>query len=251
MDTGTLGRGAMIAGVSGVLLFIFMFFGWFGAPDAVDEAVEQAQQAAEALGVETPNLEEADTSANAWESFDFIDLILLLAVLVSVGLAAMTLAGSSASLPVAGSALTCGIGALAFLLVLLPGHRSARGRRARDRALARPARDGGHRRGRLSRHAGGGNLLRRTGGPAQEASPGGGSSPGRPARAGRPVTLDPARSHRVLTPARPGRVAFSAAPSRSPSVIDQRKEGTCPQEACRRARSWPSSPPSRWSRRCS
>ena len=55
---------------------------------------------------------------NAWESFDFTDLILLLAVLVSVGLAAMTLAGASASLPVAGSALTCGVGALAFLFVL-------------------------------------------------------------------------------------------------------------------------------------
>jgi hypothetical protein len=118
MDTGNLGRGALIAGVSGVLLFIFMFFGWYGAPDVVDEAVEQAQQAAEALGVDAPAVEEADTTVNAWESFDFTDLILLLAVLVSVGLAAVTLAGASASLPVAGSALTCGIGALAFLFVL-------------------------------------------------------------------------------------------------------------------------------------
>ena len=108
----------MIAGISGVLLFIFMFFGWYGAPDVVDEAVQQAQQAAEALGVDAPAVEEADTSINAWESFDFTDLILLLAVLVAVGLAAMTLAGSSASLPVAGSALTCGVGALAFLFVL-------------------------------------------------------------------------------------------------------------------------------------
>lgn len=108
----------MIAGISGVLLFIFMFFGWYGAPDVVDEAVEQAQQAAEALGVDAPAVEEADTSINAWESFDFTDLICLLAVLVSVGLAAMTLAGASASLPVAGSALTCGVGALAFLSVL-------------------------------------------------------------------------------------------------------------------------------------
>jgi hypothetical protein len=108
----------MIAGISGVLLFIFMFFGWYGAPDVVDEAVEQAQQAAEALGVDAPAVEEADTTINAWESFDFTDLILLIAVLVSVGLAAMTLMGNSASLPVAGSALTCGIGALAFVFVL-------------------------------------------------------------------------------------------------------------------------------------
>jgi hypothetical protein len=118
MDTSNLGRGAMIAGISGVLLFIFMFFGWYGAPDVVDEAVEQAQQAAEALGVDAPAVEEADTTINAWESFDFTDLILLIAVLVSVGLAAMTLMGNSASLPVAGSALTCGIGALAFVFVL-------------------------------------------------------------------------------------------------------------------------------------
>ncbi len=118
MDSGNLGRGAMIAGISGVLLFIFMFFGWYGAPDVLDEAVEQAQQAAEALGVDAPAVEEADTTVNAWESFDFTDLILLLAVLVSVGLAAMTLMGTSASLPVAGSALTCGVGALAFLFVL-------------------------------------------------------------------------------------------------------------------------------------
>ena len=118
MDTSNLGRGAMIAGISGVLLFIFMFLGWYGAPDVVDEAVEQAQQAAEALGVDAPGVEEADTTVNAWESFDFTDLILFLAVIVSVGLAAMTLFGASASLPVAGSALTCGIGALALLLVL-------------------------------------------------------------------------------------------------------------------------------------
>ena len=100
-----------------MLLFIFMFFGWYGAPDAVDEAVQQAQQAAETLGVDAP-IEEADTSINAWESFDFTDLLLFLAAVIAVGLAAMTLAGASASLPVAGSALTCGVGVLAFLFVL-------------------------------------------------------------------------------------------------------------------------------------
>ena len=104
----------MIAGISGVLLFIFMFFGWYGAPDFVDEAVEQQLGQ---IGIDTGTAE-ADTSYNAWESFDFTDLILLLAAVVSVGLAAMTLAGASASLPVAGSALTCGVGALAFLFVL-------------------------------------------------------------------------------------------------------------------------------------
>lgn len=118
MDTGNLGRGAMIAGISGVLLFIFMFFSWFGAPDEVNDVIQQSQQLGEQLGIDTGAVSSVDTSFNAWQSFDFIDLVLLLAVIVSVGLAVMTLAGASASLPVAGSALTCGIGAFAFLLVL-------------------------------------------------------------------------------------------------------------------------------------
>jgi hypothetical protein len=119
MDTNNLGRGAMIAGVSGVLLFIFMFFSWFGAPSEVKDAIQQSQQLGDQLGVNTAGLTDGvDTTANAWQSFDFIDLVLFLAVIVSVGLAVMTLAGASASLPVAGSALTCGIGGLALLLVL-------------------------------------------------------------------------------------------------------------------------------------
>lgn len=116
MDTGNLGRGALIAGVSGLLLFLFMFLGWYGLGGPADELIEQAQQAAEQLGVEGP--EEADTTANAWESFDIIDLVLLLAVIVAVAFAAVELTGASVSLPVALSTLTAGIGALAFLLVL-------------------------------------------------------------------------------------------------------------------------------------
>lgn len=118
MDTSNLGRGAMIAGISGVLLFIVMFFSWFGAPDEVDDVIQQSQQLGEQLGIDTGGVSDVDTTANAWQAFDFIDLILLLAVIVSVGLAVMTLMGASASLPVAGSALTCGIGALSLLLVL-------------------------------------------------------------------------------------------------------------------------------------
>lgn len=114
METGNLGRGAMIAGVCGALLFIFMFLPWYGSPEGSSSNLDQ--QTTELLGVNPP--EPTDTTMNAWQSFDFTDVIMLLAVFVSVGLAVMTLMGSSASLPVAGSALTCGIGALAFLFVL-------------------------------------------------------------------------------------------------------------------------------------
>ncbi len=118
MDTGNLGRGAMIAGISGALLFIFMFFSWYGAPDEVNDLIEQSQQLGEQLGVDAGLGGDVDTTANAWQSFDFIDLILFLAVIVSVGFAVMTLAGAASGLPIAGSAITCGIGVLAFILVL-------------------------------------------------------------------------------------------------------------------------------------
>lgn len=108
----------MIAGISGALLFIFMFLSWFGAPDEVNDLIEQSQQLGDQLGVDAGLTEDVDTTANAWQSFDFIDLILFLAVIVSVGFAVMSLVGGVSGLPVAGSAITCGIGALAFILVL-------------------------------------------------------------------------------------------------------------------------------------
>ncbi len=114
METANVGRGTLIAGVSGALLFIFMFFSWFGVdvssavPAGIPEDI--ANQAIEQSGL--------DSTANAWQSFDFIDLILLLAVIASVGFAVIDLSGASVSLPVAGSAVTAGIGAIAFLLVL-------------------------------------------------------------------------------------------------------------------------------------
>jgi hypothetical protein len=114
VDTANVGRGTLIAGVSGALLFIFMFFSWFGVdvegaiPPGIPEDI--ANQAVEESGV--------DTTANAWQAFDVIDLILLLAVIASVGFAIIDMSGASVSLPVAGSAVTAGIGAIAFLLVL-------------------------------------------------------------------------------------------------------------------------------------
>ena len=113
MDVGQVPRGALIAGISGAALFIIMFFSWFGAPNA--EIVTPAGSVditglAEASGV--------DTTANAWQSFDFIDIVLLVTVIVAVGLAVMTAAGSSVNLPVAASALAAGLGILATLLVL-------------------------------------------------------------------------------------------------------------------------------------
>ena len=111
MDGGRAGRGELIAGVCGALLFVFMFFTWYSV-GSVETGIGELDvgAAAESLGV--------DTGLNAWQAFDFIDLVLLLAVVVSVTTAVMAAASSGVNLPVAGSALTAGLGVLATVLVL-------------------------------------------------------------------------------------------------------------------------------------
>jgi hypothetical protein len=110
MDVAALRRGELIAAVSGIALFIIMFLSWFGGSIEVEGVGEVDLGLAEAVGV--------DTTFNAWESFDFIDIVLLVTVIVAVGLAVMSAAGSSVNLPVAASALTTGFGGLSTLLIL-------------------------------------------------------------------------------------------------------------------------------------
>jgi hypothetical protein len=101
MDVNRLSQGEKIAAGSGVLLFIVMFFSWFGASGDI-EALGQA------VGV--------DTSFNAWQSFDFIDLVLLVTVLAAVGAAAAKAADARIDFPL--SAVVTGLGGLSTLLVL-------------------------------------------------------------------------------------------------------------------------------------
>ncbi len=108
MDFSRVRTGELIAGISGVALFIFSFFSWFGvsAPDI---------EAPAGIQFDVASFEE---SANAWESFDFIDIVLLLAVIAAVGLMVLSASQASVNLPVAASAITAGLGILATLLVL-------------------------------------------------------------------------------------------------------------------------------------
>jgi hypothetical protein len=110
MDVAGLRRGELIAAVSGLALFIIMFLSWFGGSIEVEGVGEVDLGLAEAVGV--------DTTFNAWQSFDFIDIVLLVTVIVAVGLAVMAAAGSSVNLPVAAGALTAGLGLLSTLLIL-------------------------------------------------------------------------------------------------------------------------------------
>jgi hypothetical protein len=110
MDADRLRTGELIAAVSAVALFIIMFLPWFEVGGVAGEALDQAQD----LGFAG----EVDTSANAWESFDFIDLVLLVTIVVAVGLAVAAMAARTVALPVAASALTAGLGILSTLLIL-------------------------------------------------------------------------------------------------------------------------------------
>src|SRR5262245_18591985 len=104
MDLSRLRTGEWIAGVCGAALFVVMFLPWFGAPGAIGEALEQVG------GV--------DTTLNAWQAFDFIDLVLMLAVISGVGLAVLAAAQPNLQLPVAASAITSGIGIIGAVFVL-------------------------------------------------------------------------------------------------------------------------------------
>ena len=105
-----MARGEKIAGVlRALILFIVMFFGWFAAP-ARSTDHRWTVGIAESLGV--------DTTANAWQSYDFIDLLLLVTIVVAVGGAIATAMARDVALPVAVSALTAGLGILGFVFVV-------------------------------------------------------------------------------------------------------------------------------------
>ena len=101
MDVNRLSQGEKIAAGSAIALFIVMFFSWFGAP-------EEVEALAGAVGV--------DTSANAWQSFGFIDLVLLATVAVAIGAAVAKGTGSRVDFPL--STVVTVLGALSTLLVL-------------------------------------------------------------------------------------------------------------------------------------
>jgi hypothetical protein len=92
----------MVAGVSAVALFIFMFFPWYGIKTEF-----------EGLG----DIEGAN--GNAWEVFSFIDILLFLVVVVTIGMVLARAAGAMPSnLPAPAGTIVAAAGALAVLLIL-------------------------------------------------------------------------------------------------------------------------------------
>jgi len=99
VDVDKLSTGEKIAGVAAIVLFIVMFFAWFGFDNP-----------GEALGIG------GSITFNAWESFDFIDLILFVTVVVTVG--SVVAKASDALVDFPFNPVVTVLGGLCLLLVL-------------------------------------------------------------------------------------------------------------------------------------
>ena len=106
MDVDRLTQGEKIAGIAAIVLFISMFFAWFGFDSPAGELESR-------FGV---NVDVGSLTFNAWESFDFIDLVLLLTVVVTLG--AVVVKATDALIDFPFNAVVAILGGLSALLVL-------------------------------------------------------------------------------------------------------------------------------------
>jgi hypothetical protein len=101
MDLDRLSIGEKIAGGSAVLLFIFMFFDWFNAEVSGGDG-----------------LFSASVGGNAWEAFDVIDLVLMIAIIVTVGVVVVRLSDAVLEPPFSLNAAVAVLGGICVLLIL-------------------------------------------------------------------------------------------------------------------------------------
>jgi hypothetical protein len=95
MDTGRLSQGAMIAAISGLVLFISLFFDWVGI---------------EVTGV-------GSASQTGWESQSSLDIYLLIVSVIAVVPGVLALTGGGGDLPIATAANALLLGAIAVILM--------------------------------------------------------------------------------------------------------------------------------------
>lgn len=106
MDVNRLSQGEKIAGIGAILLFISMFFAWFGFDTGLGELESR-------FGIDAGP---SSVTFSAWESFDFIDLVLLLTVIVACATVALRAADMAVDFPL--NTAVAVLGGLATLLVL-------------------------------------------------------------------------------------------------------------------------------------
>jgi uncharacterized membrane protein YhaH (DUF805 family) len=99
-----LSTGEKIAGLSAVLLFVFMFFDWFGVE------VSGVAGFSGTLG--------GDVGGNAWNTLDFIPIVLVVTIIVTLALAAIRLSDSTFEPAIPLSTVVTVLGAISVLLIL-------------------------------------------------------------------------------------------------------------------------------------
>ena len=95
MDAGRLSQGAMIAAISGLVLFISLFFDWVGI---------------EVTGV-------GSASQTGWESQSSLDIYLLIVSVIAVVPGVLALTGGGGDLPIANAENALLLGAIAVILM--------------------------------------------------------------------------------------------------------------------------------------
>lgn len=98
MDSSKLGVGEIVAGISGLALFVFMFLPWYGVDSVAGFGVS--------------------ADASAWEAFSFIDILLFLVCVVVVGLVIVQMAETTPELPAPPSQIITIAGVVAVVLIL-------------------------------------------------------------------------------------------------------------------------------------
>ena len=98
MDSSKLGVGEIVAGISGLALFVFMFLPWYGVDSVAGFGVS--------------------ADASAWEAFSFIDILLFLVAVVVVGLVIVQMAESTPDLPAPPAQIIMIAGVVALVLIV-------------------------------------------------------------------------------------------------------------------------------------
>jgi hypothetical protein len=103
-DRNRLSQGELIAGIAGVVLLIDLWFSWYGITVSA--------------GGGFLNRFSIGASANAWESFGVIDIILFLVALIAIGVAVLRALDRLPEMPYPPGALLTVAGAVALLLIV-------------------------------------------------------------------------------------------------------------------------------------
>jgi hypothetical protein len=103
MEIDRLNTGEKIAAVSAILLFVFMFFEWFGV---------------EVSGAGGFSGTISGDGGSAWDTLDFIPIVLVVTIAAALAMAALRLSDSTFEPPVPMGTLVTVLGVISILLIL-------------------------------------------------------------------------------------------------------------------------------------